>query len=90
LQFNGVTAVNGICASEIPSPFVSQNSVAAVVTVFPDRCNGCPVSVVKPWHTIVASFGKNPHPTTFNCTAHNAFIIPVVVGVVTNAPGITA
>ena len=35
---------------------------------------------------IVFSFGKNPQPTKFNCTAHNAFTNPVVVGVVTNGP----
>ena len=38
---------------------------------------------------IVVSFGKNPHPTIFNCTAHSAFTTPVVVGVVTTVPGTT-
>src|SRR6185503_13854665 len=37
----------------------------------------------------VTSFGKNPHPTKFNGTAHSAFTNPVVVGVVTNAPATT-
>jgi hypothetical protein len=44
LQLTGVTFVNAITASAIPSPFVSHASVAAVVTVFPGRCNGTPVS----------------------------------------------
>src|SRR2546426_8397061 len=35
---------------------------------------------------IVVSFGKNPHPTRLRFTAHNAFTIPVVVGVVTTVP----
>lgn len=89
LQFTGVTLVNNRTDSGIPSPFVSHVSVAAVVTVFPGRCSGIPVSVWNPWQMIVVSFGKNPHPTRFNCTAHNAFTIPVVVGVVTNVPGTT-
>src|SRR5512144_2609179 len=38
---------------------------------------------------VVTSFGKNPHPTRFNCTAHSAFINPVVVGVVTNGDATT-
>jgi hypothetical protein len=86
LQFTGVTFVNAIVASGIVSPFVSHTSVAAVLTVFPGLCSGIPVSVVNPWQMIVVSFGKNPHPTRFNCTAHNAFTNPVVVGVVTNGP----
>jgi hypothetical protein len=48
LQFNGVTLVNGIVASAIPSPFVSHASVAAVLTVFPGLCNGIPVSDANP------------------------------------------
>ena len=80
LQFNGVTAPNAIVASAIPSPFVSHASVAAVVTVFPGLCSGTPVSVANPWQMIVVSFGKNPHPTRFNCTAHSAFISPVDAG----------
>jgi len=89
LQFTGVTLVNTNVASATPSPFVSHVSVAAVVTVLPGRCSGIPVSVWNPWQMIVTSFGKNPHPTRFNCTAHNAFTTPVVVGVVTNVPGTT-
>src|SRR5258705_4918946 len=89
LQLTGVTFVSAITASGVPSPFVSHVSVAAVVTVLPGRCSGIPVSVWNPWQMIVVSFGKNPHPTRFNCTAHNAFTIPVVVGVVTNIPGTT-
>ena len=45
LQLTGVTAVSEITASGVPSPFVSQVSVAAVVTVLPGRCSGTPVSV---------------------------------------------
>jgi hypothetical protein len=33
--------------------------------------------------------GKNPHPTRFTCTSHNALTTPVVVGVVTNGPNTT-
>jgi hypothetical protein len=57
LQFTGVTFVNAIVASAIPSPFVSHASVAAVVTVFPGLCSGIPVSVWNPWQMIVTSFG---------------------------------
>jgi hypothetical protein len=89
LQFTGVTVPNTNVVSGVPSPFVSHASVAAVVTVFPARSSGSPVSDVNPWQILVTSFGKNPHPTRFNCTAHNAFTIPVVVGVVTNVPGTT-
>lgn len=48
LQFNGVTPVNAITASAIPSPFVSHASDAAVVTVFPGLCSGTPVSDANP------------------------------------------
>jgi hypothetical protein len=48
LQFTGVTLVNTIVDSSTPSPFVSHANVAAVVTVFPGRCNGIPVSDVNP------------------------------------------
>jgi hypothetical protein len=48
LQFTGVTLVSTITASGTPSPFVSHVSVAAVVTVFPGRCSGIPVSVWNP------------------------------------------
>ena len=64
LQLTGVTFPNAIVASATPSPFVSHASVAAVVTVFPGLCSGIPVSVWNPWHMIVTSFGKNPHPTS--------------------------
>jgi hypothetical protein len=48
LQLTGVTGVNVITASAVPSPFVSHDSVAAVVTVLPGRCSGIPVSDVNP------------------------------------------
>jgi hypothetical protein len=48
LQLTGVTDVNAIVASGIPSPFVSHASVAAVVTVLPGLCSGIPVSDEKP------------------------------------------
>jgi len=48
LQFTGVTLVNTIVDSAVPSPFVSHASDAAVDTVFPGRCNGIPVSDVNP------------------------------------------
>src|SRR5215471_17804322 len=48
LQFTGVTLVNTIVDSAVPSPFVSHANVAAVDTVFPGRCNGIPVSDVNP------------------------------------------
>jgi hypothetical protein len=57
LQFTGVTLVNAIVASSVPSPFVSHVSVAAVVTVLPGRCSGIPVSVWNPWQIVVTSFG---------------------------------
>jgi hypothetical protein len=44
LQLTGVTFTSATTVSGIPSPFVSHASVAAVVTVFPGRCNGTPVS----------------------------------------------
>jgi len=48
LQLTGVTPVNTITDSAIPSPFVSHANVAAVLTVFPGLCNGTPVSDVNP------------------------------------------
>ena len=87
--FNGVTPPNATVVSAIPSPFVSHAKATAVVTVFPGRGSGCPVSDPNPWHTIVVSLGKNPHPTRFTCTAHSALTTPVVVGVVTNGPNTT-
>jgi hypothetical protein len=48
LQFTGVTDPNTNVASGIPSPFVSHDSVAAVVTVLPGLCSGIPVSDVNP------------------------------------------
>jgi hypothetical protein len=48
LQLTGVTLVSAIVASATPSPFVSHTSVAAVLTVFPGRCSGIPVSVWNP------------------------------------------
>lgn len=48
LQLTGVTPVNPIVASGVPSPFVSHASVAVVVTVFPGRCNCIPVSDANP------------------------------------------
>jgi len=48
LQFTGVTLVNTIVDSGIPSPFVSHNNDAAVVTVFPGLCSGTPVSDENP------------------------------------------
>jgi hypothetical protein len=90
LQFTGVTGPNTNVVSGIPSPFVSHASVAAVVTVFPGRCSGIPVSDVNPWQIVVTSFGKNPHPIRFNCTAHNASTMSVpAFGVVTNVPATT-
>jgi hypothetical protein len=44
LQLTGVTFTSATVVSAIPSPFVSQANVAAVVTVLPARCNGTPVS----------------------------------------------
>jgi hypothetical protein len=83
--FTGVTFVNGVPGSfpgtprsNTPSPFESQNSVIAFVTVLPGLCNGNPVWSVNPWQMIVVSFGIIPHPTTFNVTLHNAFTIPAV------------
>src|SRR4030095_3252050 len=89
LQLTGVTLPSAIVASSIPSAIVSHPRHAAVVTVFPGLCSGIPVSPANPWHITVTSFGKNPHPIMFNGTAHSAFTNPVVVGVVTNVPGIT-
>jgi hypothetical protein len=83
--FNGVTAVNGIVKSGTPSAFVSQITDSALVTVFPGRCSGTPVSALKPWHTVVVSLGINAHPTKFNCTLHTALMIPEV-GVAICAP----
>jgi hypothetical protein len=48
LQFTGVTPVNAITASAIPSAFVSQVNANALLTVLPGLCNGTPVSVVNP------------------------------------------
>ena len=48
LQLTGVTAVNATTDSAIPSPFVSHDNVAAVVTVLPGLCNGSPVSASNP------------------------------------------
>jgi hypothetical protein len=48
LQLTGVTFVNVITDSAVPSPFVSHDSVAAVVTVFPGLWSGIPVSVWNP------------------------------------------
>jgi hypothetical protein len=48
LQLTGVTDPNAITASRFPSPFVSQASVAAVVTVLPGRCSGAPVCSSNP------------------------------------------
>src|SRR5262249_4730077 len=44
LQLAGETFVIGIEKSPIPSPFVSQTTVAVVVTVFPGRITEMPVS----------------------------------------------
>jgi hypothetical protein len=89
LQLTGVTFTNDTNDSAIPSPFVSQLSVAAVDTVLPGRCSGTPVSASKPWQMVVTSFGKNPHPTMFNGTWQIAFTSPVAFGVVTIVPGTT-
>jgi hypothetical protein len=48
LQLTGVTLTSATTDSGIPSPFVSHANVAAVVTVFPGRCSGIPVSDWKP------------------------------------------
>jgi hypothetical protein len=79
-MFNGVTEVSATTDSAMPSPFVSQASVAAVDTVLPNLSTGNPVLLVKPWQMIVVSFGKNPHPTAFNCTLHSAFTNPLDAG----------
>jgi len=76
--FTGVTFDNGIARSGTPSPFVSQFTVSAFVTVLPALCNGNPVESANPWQMIVVSFGIIPHPTTFNVTLHSAFTIPAV------------
>ncbi len=76
--FTGVTFVNGIARSGIPSPFVSQLNTSEFVTVLPGLCNGNPVSSLNPWQMIVVSFGIIPHPITFNVTLHSALIIPAV------------
>src|SRR5262249_28831804 len=78
LQLIGVTFPSAMTASLIPSPLKSHASVTAVDTVLPGRCSGTPVSSVKPWQMIVASFGKNPQPRMFNCTWHPALMIPDV------------
>jgi hypothetical protein len=89
LQLTGVTLTSATTVSGTPSPFVSHASVAAVVTVLPGLCNGTPVSASKPWHIVVTSFGKNPHPISCNWTAHSEFTNPVDPGVVTNGPATT-
>src|ERR1041385_1543758 len=48
LQLTGVTDVNATVVSGMPSPLVSQASVAAVLTVLPGRCSGTPVELWKP------------------------------------------
>ncbi len=48
LQLTGVTFTNATVVSAIPSPFVSHDNVAAVVTVFPSLWIGMPVSPWKP------------------------------------------
>ncbi|HST22110.1 MAG TPA: hypothetical protein VLR90_13385 [Blastocatellia bacterium] len=47
LQLTGVTLTNATVVSAIPSPFVSHDNVAAVVTVLPGLWIGMPVS---PWN----------------------------------------
>src|SRR5581483_9670411 len=89
LQLTGVTVVSATTVSAMPSPLVSQASVAAVVTVLPGRCSGTPVCDWKPWQMIVVSFGKKPQPTRFSCTAHSALTRPVADGVVTNGEATT-
>jgi len=83
--FTGVTFDNGIARSGTPSPFVSQVTVSALVTVLPALCNGNPVESAKPWQIIVVSFGIIPHPIMSSVTAHSALIIPAV-GVATLLP----
>jgi len=50
LQLTGpvLGSVNGMVESMIPSAFVSQASVAALVTVLPALCSGIPVSSANP------------------------------------------
>jgi hypothetical protein len=48
LQLTGVTFTSTTVDSGTPSPFVSHDNVAAVVTVFPGLCSGTPVSASKP------------------------------------------
>jgi hypothetical protein len=48
LQLTGVTLTSATVVSAIPSPFVSHDNVAAVVTVLPGLCSGTPVSASKP------------------------------------------
>src|SRR5205085_9154417 len=90
LQLTGVTLVKATTVSGMPSPLVSQASVAAVVTVLPGRCSGTPVELWKPWQTVVTSFGKKPQPMMFNGTAHRALTSPVLVPGSVNAPGLTS
>src|SRR5262245_12388588 len=78
LQLIGVTFPSAMTASLIPSPLKSHASVTAVDTTLPGSCSGTPVSSLKPWQTIVFSFGKNPQPRMFNCTWHTALMIPDV------------
>src|SRR5262249_22378261 len=59
LQLAGETLVIGIEKSPIPSPFVSQTTVAAVVTVFPGRITEMPVSAATVLQMILISFGKS-------------------------------
>jgi hypothetical protein len=48
LQLTGVTFVRATVVSAIPSPSVSHDNVAAVVTVLPALCSGTPVSAANP------------------------------------------
>jgi len=48
LQLTGVTFTSATVDSGIPSPFVSHDNVAAVVTVLPSLCSGTPVSDSNP------------------------------------------
>jgi hypothetical protein len=48
LQLTGITFTNATTVSGVPSPFVSQANVAAVVTTFPGRSIGNPVSFCSP------------------------------------------
>ena len=62
LMFNGVTDVNAVVVSGIPSPLVSHTNLKAEVTVLPGLCSGTPVSLLKPWQIVVTSFGMNQQP----------------------------